>query len=251
MILPKDIHPSWKPFFTKEVLNIVHEIQNIIGIEDGEEITPFPGNMLRFLTLDLSKAKVIILGQDPYPQKGVATGRAFEVGPLKSWAESFRNTSLRNIVRALYLSEKKELKTFKEIKKEWVSGNFLLLPPNQLFKHWEQQGVLLLNTSFSCTIGKPGSHSRYWKPFTDRLLEFINETRPELIWFLWGNHAQKAVEHIEIRKSFFTTHPMICHERKNDFLFGETNVFEVTSHLIDWTGKNEKASSEQMQKRLW
>jgi uracil-DNA glycosylase len=115
MILPSDIHPSWKPFFTKEVLSIVDEIENNIGIANDQEITPVTDKMLRFLTLDLSKAKIIILGQDPYPQKGVATGRAFEVGPLKSWTESFRNTSLRNIVRALYLSETNEIKPFSDI----------------------------------------------------------------------------------------------------------------------------------------
>ncbi len=251
MILPSKIHPSWKPFFTGEVLTIIGEITNKIRLEDEKEITPLSENILRFLNIDLSKAKIIILGQDPYPQKGIATGRAFEVGPLQSWTESFRNTSLRNIVRALYYSETKELKNFQEIKKELAIGSFSLLSPSRLFTHWEQQGVLLLNTSFSCTVGKPGSHSRYWKPFTDRLLEYVNKIHPEIIWFLWGNHAQKAVEHIDIRKSIFTTHPMICHKRENDFLFGKTNVFEVTKDLIDWTGRNEKASSENMQKRLW
>jgi uracil-DNA glycosylase len=251
MTLPPDIHPSWQPFFTKEVLSIIDEVETNIGIANDNEITPVLNNVLRFLKLDLLKVKVVILGQDPYPQKGVATGRAFEVGPLRSWIESFRNTSLRNIVRALYAAEKNEFRNFSDIKKELAAGSFSLLPPNQIFKHWEQQGVLLLNTSFSCRLGKPGSHSKYWKPFTDRLLKFINDTRPELIWFLWGNHAQKAVEHIDLKHSISTTHPMICHERDNDFLFGETNVFKATNYLIDWTGENEKASSGQMQKRLW
>ncbi|WP_291859738.1 uracil-DNA glycosylase [Marinilabilia sp.] len=251
MILPSDIHSSWKLFFTQEVLSILDEVENKIGIANSEEITPAVNDMLRFLTLDLSKAKVVILGQDPYPQKGVATGRAFEVGPLRSWTGSFRNTSLRNIVRALYAAEKKEFRTFNSVKNEIADGRFVLLPPNQLFKHWERQGVLLLNTSFSCNLGKPGSHSKHWKPFTDRLLDYINQACPDLIWFLWGNHAQKAVEHLDLKHSISTTHPMICHKRADDFLFGDTNAFEATHKLIDWTGEDKKASSGQKQKRLW
>jgi uracil-DNA glycosylase len=251
MILPSDIHPSWKPFFTQEISAILDDVESQIGITNSEDLTPGRNRMLRFLALDLFKTKVVILGQDPYPQQGVATGRAFEVGPLKNWTESFRNTSLRNIVRALYAAERKDFKTFKGIKKEMAAGEFSLLPPDELFKYWEQQGVLLLNTSFSCHVGKPGSHSGYWKPFTDRLLDFINKNCPDAVWFLWGNHAQKAVEHLEIKHSFSTTHPMICHERPNDFLLGETNVFEATSGLIDWTGGDKKASSVQRQKRLW
>ncbi|WP_010664333.1 uracil-DNA glycosylase [Marinilabilia salmonicolor] len=250
MILPKETDASWKSFLDSEIRNIIQEVSEKIENADAE-VTPDKDKILRFLTLDLTRVKVVIIGQDPYPQKGVATGRAFEVGPLKSWTEPFRNTSLRNIVRALYAADKKEFRTFNVIKEEIAGGNFSLLPPNELFKYWEQQGVLLLNTSFSCKIGKPGSHSGYWKPFTDRLLGYINKNCPDAFWFLWGNHARKAVEHLELNHSISTTHPMICHQRANDFLFGEKNVFEETSHLIDWTGGIKKASSVQKQKRLW
>ncbi len=251
MIVPSDIDSSWKPFFTKEVEHLTGKIEKMLVTENPEEITPVPERMLRFLKLDLSKVRVVIIGQDPYPQKGVATGRAFEVGHLRSWSESFRNTSLRNIVRAIYAAAKGEIKTFNEIKQEIVGGAFSILPPNELFKFWEAQGVLLLNTSFSCRVGKPGSHSRYWKPFTDQLLEFVNMQRPDLTWFLWGNHAKKAVEHIKLKNAISTTHPMICHARPDDFLFGGINVFKSTEKLVDWQGETKKASSAQMQKRLW
>ena len=81
MILPSDIHPSWKPFFTQEISAILDDVENQIGIANSEELTPDRNRILRFFALDLFKTKVVILGQDPYPQQGVATGRAFEVGP--------------------------------------------------------------------------------------------------------------------------------------------------------------------------
>jgi uracil-DNA glycosylase len=235
-LVPADINSSWTPFFEKLDSSLLDEIETVI-LSDAANTTPDMDRVLHFLRTDLTRVKVVILGQDPYPQKGVATGRAFEVGPLKSWTNPFRNTSLRNIVRALYAAHCGDTKTFNEIKKEMNSpGSFNLLPPGELFVHWEKQGVLLLNTSFSCKIGAPGSHSDLWRSFTNKLLMYINSVRPDAIWFLWGNHAREAVGSVRPKNCLITTHPMICQNRPNDFLFGEKNVFFETRELIDWIG---------------
>lgn len=200
--------------------------------------TPLPENVLRFLTLPLNEIKVIILGQDPYPQEGVATGRAFEVGTLKSWSEPFRNVSLKNILRLLYKTYNGHVVKFNEMKEQFAQG-FQVLPPGKLFQHWESQGVLLLNTAFTCEVGKPGSHSAYWKPFTERLLAFLAETQPSVSWFIWGNHAEKAVAGLELKHAYHTQHPMMCYDkpgRDSDFLFGRVNPFEALKNDIDWTG---------------
>jgi uracil-DNA glycosylase len=239
-IIPSQVHPSWEPFLKDKGCSLLKAIAP--KILNGAPFTPSREFMLRFLTLDLDAVKVLILGQDPYPQAGVATGRAFEVGPLKSWTAPFRNTSLRNIVRAVYDAAYDEKRTFKEI----VGGlsslfdGFKLLPPDQLFKSWERQGVLLLNTSFTCEVGKPGSHSALWRPFTTELIAYINQRNPDIYWLLWGNHAREAVCHIEPRNLLLSCHPMICHERVDDFLYGHTNHFKATSALIDWSGMRQK-----------
>ncbi|WP_044117997.1 uracil-DNA glycosylase [Alkaliflexus imshenetskii] len=229
------IHPSWSSFFTADIAKLVNEIMRDV-LADGD-VTPNQATMLRFLTIDLFASKVVILGQDPYPQEGVATGRAFEVGSLGSWQQSFRNTSLRNIVRALYASRYNRILTFKEVR-SLIGPDFPLLPPSKLFEFWENQGVLLLNTSFSCKVNKPGSHSAIWQPFTHALLNYINQQMPELTWLLWGNHARLAVGHLSIKNGICSTHPMICHERPDDFLYGDINHFKATSHLIDWVGQD-------------
>ncbi|HLW08147.1 MAG TPA: hypothetical protein VKY45_11360, partial [Marinilabiliaceae bacterium] len=129
-LLPESIHSSWDSFFSEEIqqsLNVIYDI-----LKNEEEITPPVNLMLRFFELDLSAIKVVVLGQDPYPQKGVASGRAFEVKSLQSWHDSFRNTSLRNIVRALYsMYEENDTLTFTQIKKEILDGRFYILPPNE------------------------------------------------------------------------------------------------------------------------
>lgn len=235
-LLPQDVHASWEPFLEETGYGLLELIAP--QIIKGGVFTPEPAIMLRFLGLDLDAVKILILGQDPYPQPGVATGRAFEVGPLKSWTMPFRNTSLRNIVRALYDAVHNEKLTFKEIVGQLNSApeEFKLLAPDQLFKYWELQGVLLLNTSFSCEIGKPGSHAALWRPFTTALIAYIQKRNAEIYWLLWGNHAREAVGHIAPKNCLLSCHPMICHEREGDFLYGSINPFKATEGLIDWTG---------------
>ena len=235
-LLPDNIHSSWHLFLTDEVLLMLRRIENKI---QDESFTPSMENVLRFLTLDLSSMKALIIGQDPYPQLGVATGRAFEVGTLKSWHDTFRNTSLRNIVRALYAVDHPDnLLTFKDIKKEMKAERFHLLSPSLLFEHWEKQGVLLLNTSLSCRVGKPGSHSALWASFTNRLFLYIHSQQPDMTWLLWGTHAVKATAHLQLRHVLISCHPMICYPRPDDFLYGNINPFRELRETIDWGFKS-------------
>ncbi len=233
------VHQSWNDFLSKDIIEELIKIENS-AIGSLQEFTPPASRVLHFMTNNLDSAKVVIIGQDPYPQAGVATGRAFEVGTLKSWDSTFRNVSLKNIIRAVYSAYEGEYNTYSLIK-EKMKGNlfdtsFSLLPPDKLFKSWEKQGVLLLNTSFTCRIGKPGSHSKYWNEFTTALLSYVNDRNPDIIWFLWGNHAKDITSHLDMKNVFASNHPMICKEGDGDFLFGKINMFAETKQLIDWKG---------------
>ncbi len=192
----------------------------------------------RFLSKSLDNVKVIILGQDPYPQKGVATGRAFEVGTLKSWQDKFTNISLKNIIRAIYFAYKDQYLKYSEIKKE-IGLYFQLKSPDELFVNWENQGVLLLNTSFTCELGKPNSHEKLWKNFTNLLLKYIANRNNDIIWFLWGNNAKAIVDGIPVQNKVESMHPMMCYSkdgRNDDFLFGRINCFKETKNIINWLG---------------
>ncbi len=235
----QNIHSDWLSFLTGENRSLIFNIEKEVK-KTG--YTPPVGKVLRFLSFPLSSAKIVIIGQDPYPQPGVATGRAFEVGTLKSWNQPFKNISLKNILRALYKAYTGQVIKFSQLK-EKLDNEFPVLPPGKLFLHWEKQGVLLLNTSFTCETGKPGSHQKLWEEFTGKLLEFIRDKVPEATWFLWGNHAREATKNLDLSKRIETMHPMMCHdapERKSDFLYGKTNCFESFIGEIDWTGFNLK-----------
>jgi uracil-DNA glycosylase len=231
------IDKSWNDFLTPEIIDEIKSIEKSIH-DSGKEFTPITPFVLRFLERSLSDVKVLILGQDPYPQKGVATGRAFEVGTLRSWGQKFSNISLKNIIRSIYYANNSTYLKYSEIKPK-IGTEFLIKPPYELFVNWEKQGVLLLNTSFTCEIGNSNSHEKMWRNFTNKLLFYIATNNPKIIWFLWGNNAKFIVNNIEIKNKIESMHPMMCYNkpgREDDFLFGKINPFIETKNLINWLG---------------
>ncbi|MBU8891242.1 MAG: uracil-DNA glycosylase [Bacteroidales bacterium] len=231
------IDKSWNDFLSPDIIEEIKSIESAI-VKSGKDFTPDIPNVLRFLCTPLQSVKVIIIGQDPYPQKGAATGRAFEVGTLKSWNEKYSNISLKNIIRAIYYAHKKVYLKYSEIKPK-LEVDFQLKPPYELFVNWEQQGVLLLNTSFTCETGNSNSHEKLWKNFTIKLLEYLAGINSDIIWFLWGNNAKSIVNNIEIKNKIESMHPMMCYNkpgRDDDFLFGKINPFFETKDLVNWLG---------------
>ncbi len=218
-LLPNYIHRSWKPFLTDERLVELKSIRNKIG----NNFTPTAHNVLRFLSTNLNSIKVCILGLDPYPEKGRATGRAFEVGGLKSWQEPFRQASLRNIVRLLYknymgITEYKDIPAFSEIRKEILAGKFPIAPPDELFDKWESRGVLLLNVYLTTEIGvnTANSHRDIWEGFSADLIRFITKENKKISWFLWGSEAQKYSCLIPDGCAYMCRHPSRVSESYDD-----------------------------------
>lgn len=233
-LIPKDCHWSWNKFLTEELVAELDDIEMKIG----NNINPAHENVLRFMRNNLYDIKVVILGQDPYPEKGRSTGRAFEVGDLISWNQKFRQVSLKNIIRLIYknyndINEYKDIKKFSEIQEEIKDNKFSILPPDKIFKSWEKQGVLLLNTYLSVEAGVTGSHISIWQNFSQKLLKFISEENRNISWFLWGRMAEDKKQFIKYGKYYISRHPMMCSETyEDDFL--RSSCFKDTMDIINW-----------------
>lgn len=125
----------------------------------------------------LHKVKVVILGQDPYPQtiniRGHllprAVGLSFSVRP-----EDKTPVSLTNIYTELYNS---------------IPG--FRIPNNGDLREWAVQGVLLLNASLTLIPSSPNSHRSLWLDFISKVFREISVVNPKCIFLLWGNEAQK------------------------------------------------------------
>jgi len=146
--------------------------------QHGNVIRPDRERIFNALHLTpVNQVKVVILGQDPYHSPGLAQGLAFSVPkdiPLQS--KQFPS-SLRNINKALALEGFGSLK----------SGDLT---------HWANQGVLLLNTALSVRLGEANSHAQLgWQPFVIEIIQKLSQ-QPNLVWMLWGGHAQSMEEYI-------------------------------------------------------
>ena len=175
-------------------VELIKEGNSILNKCYGSNVSPAKENVLRFFQLDPSKIKVIILGQDPYPTPGVANGRAFAVNKNVKEPQSLKNV-------------------FKELIE--VNGYY---ETDKTLEHWENQGVLLLNTSLTVKHFKPNSHKEYWKDFTNKLITWLDQNL-KVTWVLWGNEAKKYQKNLR-NKVIFDAHPSplsVRHRKKNTF----------------------------------
>ncbi|RFF31289.1 uracil-DNA glycosylase [Wenzhouxiangella sediminis] len=145
----------------------------------GATIYP-PGPQI-FNALDstpLSKVKAVILGQDPYHGPGQAHGLCFSV------QRGVRPPpSLVNI--------------FKEIESDLGYSP----PAHGCLQAWADRGVLLLNAVLTVEKGNAGSHQgKGWEQFTDAAVRAVNEQRDNVVFLLWGSHAQKKGAGIDRRR---------------------------------------------------
>lgn len=235
-VLLNNVDSSWEEFLTHRMITEISEIERMIG----SDYTPSEDKVLRFMSLDLNNIKVVILGQDPYKPEGVANGRAFQPLNLTSWSQSFRQISLKNIVRNIYASynnitEYDKIPYYQDIVTQIALGNFPMKQPLEWFDSIENQGVLLLNTSLTCKIGVSNSHKGIWYDFSHELINYIAKQREDLAWFMWGKEAAIYKQYIPKGNMYISRHPMMCSETySDDFL--KNNCFRDTRDIINWLG---------------
>ena len=142
--------------------------------------------------------RVVILGQDPY-HDGSATGLAFanawdpnnlKISPSLKKIEDYHNS-------------------------EDIDHSLFVLDTS--LESWTKQGVLLLNTALTVEKGLAGSHTKYWKKFTEGVLKTIAENRPDCIFMLWGGHAKAYKPLIKNCNVLEFVHPAYASYKKIDW----------------------------------
>lgn len=167
--------------------------------------------------------KVVILGQDPYHGPNQAYGLAFSV------KEGVRiPPSLLNM--------------YKELRDDLGS----YIPNNGVLTKWAEEGVLLLNTSFTVRGGEANSHSKIgWEVFTDHIIKLLNQREDPIVFILWGNNAIKKQIFITNPKHYIikSVHPSPLSASRGFFgskPFSKTNKFleSIGKDPIDWQIEN-------------
>ena len=152
----------------------------IAEANSGARILPARHHVFRALEIPPQNAKVLIVGQDPYPNPDHAIGLSFAVPagtkPLPG--------SLLNIF--------KEIAT--DTGRPSIAANGDLSP-------WIEQGVVLLNRSLTVRAGDSGSHQSIgWQKITDEIARKYAQSGA--IGLLWGNSAQEL-------RSFFPDNRLV------------------------------------------
>lgn len=160
--------------------NKLMEVTSWLQRQDLSRICPAYHDIYKAFTMTtLRDCKVIFIGQDPYPQKGVATGLAFA-----------------NSADTVNLSPSLEV-----IKEACIDPT---IPHGPIefdctLESWAKQGVLLLNSSLTCELNKPNSHSLVWRGFTTKLLKNLSKETTGMIYVLMGKYAQSFEMWIDSR----------------------------------------------------
>lgn len=179
-----DIPNDWREllgnyFNSTDWQSLGKNLQAVLDL-DPNLVRPEPQDFFKALKLcPVNSVKVVILGQDPYHSPGLAQGLAFSIPAEIAVNSRAFPSSLRNISKALTLE------------------GFGSLPNGDLH-HWARQGALLLNTALSVKLGEAGSHTNLgWKSLIDHLIGALVKQKPNLVWMLWGGHAQSKLPLIE------------------------------------------------------
>lgn len=229
-----NIDESYRDFFNIEKVSNIQNFINNLNFE-SKEYTPSEEKIFRAFEMRVEDIKVCILGKDPYFQKGVATGLAFEVNK-DSWNDESINTSLKNILKLIYKTYTGEIKDINYIRKMIENNKFKILAPSLLFENWMKQGVLLLNSSLTTLVGSSGMHHKFWTPIIKELIEYISSKNNDITYLLWGNDAIIFEKNILNGNIVKHNHPAIVGklDNPNDFMNGKS--FENTKNIVNWKG---------------
>ena len=150
-----------KDYFKKLLADVELEYKNHVCFPKYE-------NIFRAYKLTrLEDVKVVILGQDPYHEKGQANGLAFSVDCKKL------PPSLKNIY------------------KEMESDLGLTVNQDGDLEYLAKQGVMLLNTTLTVREGEANSHKDLgWSHFTNNSIALLNAIPTPKVFILWGNDAR-------------------------------------------------------------
>lgn len=141
----------------------------------GISVCPDSGNIFKaFRLCSLSSCKVIMIGQDPYSQRGVANGLLF--GNHENVPEKNLSPSLKVI-------------------KEAVMGTNDNLFDNTM-EYWASQGILMINSSLTVEENKTGSHYGLWRRFMIKFINSVSVLNIPSIYVLFGNQAQSLEQYI-------------------------------------------------------
>lgn len=214
-----DIHESWKNVLQNEFQKPYFiELMQFVD-QQYEENTCYPlyDNIFQaFKLCSFDDVKVVIIGQDPYPNEGEAHGLCFSVAKEKKIPPSLKNI-------------------FKELEEDTGKP----YPEHGNLEDWAKQGVLLLNAILTVVAKSTNSHQKKgWERFTDAVIEIISKKKENVVFLLWGGYAKKKGKKVDEEKHLIleSGHPSPLSAIRGHW-FGNRH-FSKTNNYLQKHGKS-------------
>jgi len=179
-----NIPKGWESVFESQ-RDTLYRIDLILKEDGCKEITPPLEDVFRiYKTILPENIKVIIIGQDPYPERGVANGISFSTHPYNPVPRSLS-------------------KIYDEIES---SHPYWERPENGDLTNWALQGVFLINTSLTRDPSLPQTSSdhhfnkKIWLPFIIATISYIKSKNKDVLFVTWGAKAQDTLKSCKFKK---------------------------------------------------
>lgn len=173
---------------------------------------PAGDRVLRVFEQPMKDARVLVVGQDPYPTPGHAIGLSFaverDVRPVPR--------SLQNIYRELH--------------------DDLGIAPAEHgdLSAWSEQGVVLLNRVLTVEPGAPASHRGWgWEQVTECAIDALVNRGGPLVAVLWGAQAQSLAPRLGNVPRVTSPHPSPLSASRG--FFG-SRPFSAVNRLLEEQG---------------
>jgi uracil-DNA glycosylase len=174
------VHPSWFPILEP----LEDDIVSTFNLVSQGQYIPAIDRILAPLSTSLDEVKVVIVGQDPYPNAEYADGFAFSVRPEVSPFPA----SLINIL------------------KELESDLGTAMPTDGNLERWSRQGVLLINRTLTTVPGESHAHQRSgWMAITEAIISQV--ASKGAVGILWGGNAQQMSDYFDSYRVIKSAHP--------------------------------------------
>ena len=180
-------HPIFKPV-DRSWYSTLEPLQDAIiatfDVVSNGAFIPTIDRVLAPLSTPMEEIKVVIVGQDPYPNGEYADGFAFSVRPEVSPLPA----SLVNI--------------FKELESDLGAA----MPKDGNLERWAAQGVLLMNRTLTTAPGESHAHQRSgWMAITEVIIREVASR--QTVGILWGGNAQQMSDYFDPSRVIKSAHP--------------------------------------------
>jgi uracil-DNA glycosylase len=208
--------PGWEDVFEAVEDDVIPEISELLE-RYSQKNTIYPPLPFVFNALDSLRPediKVVIIGQDPYINKGEAMGLSFSVPDGVKVPPSLRNI-------------------YKELTAEGYTG-YKNRKTGDLTP-WVEKGVFLYNTCLTVNQGDSASHKDLWGEFTDMVINYLNH-QEHIAWILLGAKAQKYAKKLDKDKHgvYMAGHPSPLNRNGG---FSGSGIFEEAQEYLEKHGR--------------